>query len=71
MHSLVAGVLQEYLFSVGVDDHALSCRTVLMAHGKVLKVASFDASPDEKEAARKWAAPECIKGEESTEKSHM
>ena len=56
---------------MGVVNHALSCRTVLMTHGKVLKVASFDASPDEKEAALKWAAPECIKGEESSEKSHM
>ena len=56
---------------MGVSNHALSCRTVLMAHGRVLKVASFDPSPDEKEAALKWSAPECIKGEESTEKSHM
>lgn len=69
--SFVGCVLQEYLFSVGVANHALSCRTILMTHGKVLKVASFDASPDEKEAALKWAAPECIKGEESSEKSFM
>lgn len=56
---------------MGVFNHALSCRTVLMAHGRVLKVASFDPSPDEKEAALKWSAPECIRGEEFTEKSHM
>lgn len=63
--------MQEYLFSVGVSDHTLSCRTVLMAQDRVLKVASFDPSPDERQAALKWSAPESIMGEESTEKSHM